>query len=412
MPTSDEIARLLYDPTPDTPYTDLDHILALGSNTVRNMVPGGNRLSANMQAMAAGTDDAEARLRQINAADDALFNDYPLQTIGANVASVALPVGAVGRATNAMMTTLPRMMAAGTGLAITDESLDRPDDANIGRAALTGALGGVAARAAGPALQSVQRFLPRSPATPALPRGPDMTSTYRPPPVGPLPDMRRPPPIQASRLTPEERAAYIRQVQKQTRGGGGAASSPAGSPGRPDLPQSGQAGQPASAGPAPLPGQGQGFPPPGGSSQVPQPSKPLPTSRVPYTQEHTELVQPVFEGILQKQPGQFNKMNAATRTKFVDELREGIRDAGLPVPSAQNIDRRLGRTFKILREQQQAGKDLRDPNVIGTAFGKAGTLGLGGAVASPEIVDLLMRQPDRPTSQDSAVMQALVASGR
>lgn len=126
-----------------------------------------------------------------------------------------------------------------------------------------------------------------------------------------------------------------------------------------------------------------------GTSTAPPASQgsrqPSPVPRgVTYGKSHTEVVQPQFAAMLRQVNGPISKLDPAVRARLVGEIQRSFERAGLDVPSPQNINDRLGRTVKILRELQDTGADISDPRALRHAFGGKGTLAIGGAPMAPE----------------------------
>ncbi len=89
-------------------------------------------------------------------------------------------------------------------------------------------------------------------------------------------------------------------------------------------------------------------------------------------------IAPMIENLIAQRD--IKRLTAEQRSTISDGIVGIIRDAGLPVPAKENVQRRLSKSVSILRQLQQAGADITNPHVIAQAFGRAGTLAVPAAV--------------------------------
>lgn len=381
-----------YDPTPSTPYSNIDHIMALASNTGRNFIPGGNRLTANLQSYFAGTDDAQERLARMNASDDALMAEYPLQTIASNMAGLAVPVagavGAVNKVANASkyypyvsnaLMSLPGVVGMGAGIAATDDILDRPDDGNPGAAAVVGGLTGGIVKGATQAAPIIRRKLAPNYWEREADLGEKLQKMNQARRHQDLLEAAKQPEIQAPTQASSPNQGLAAQTSAPT-----AQQSPIPQTVQPQSPAPYLPMQPNAVGAAspsaqtsPVAAQAakQWSAPQYRSTPLSPPSNKSPT----YTKKHSDAALEKIQELAGSNPREMSDQEA---TEISQGLQGMFKNMGMSVPGLENVKGRLSQTVSILRELKKSGADVTDPKIVALAFGRSNTLAVPSAVAA------------------------------
>ncbi len=408
-----------------------DLAIALAGRFGRNIIPGGSRLAANL--FAADGQDPMSLLQQYNDQDDAVFSQAPVASVMSDMAGMAVPLGAAASGMRRYVDTARRypkfaagmshpygMAATGAAYGVTDEAYDRPDDGNLGTAALMGGASGFAGSLVPPLANLAGSAIRRKVSPNYWEREDDLWDQ-----IEKINQQRRhdeylaiaraadPPAGQQTRAPTAQ--SPLSSGQQSVPGSQGAAqlSPPQAQQSLPGHPASAgqlQSGplltppqvQPSVPGSAPaVPVQAQSSPTPQGSpvgsAPPPQPvvtpktgASPIPQG-VRYSKGHSEAVKGRIGPMLQQlvTHGDVKRLTPDQKNTIADGIIGIIRDAGLPVPARENIQRRLAKSVNTLRQLQRAGADITSPNVIAQAFGRAGTLAAPFAIGGPLIPDFL-----------------------
>ncbi len=161
---------------PDAPepesMSNQELAIALAGRFGRNMIPGGSRLAANM--FAGEGQDPMQLLQQYNDQDDAVFAQAPVASVASDMAGMMVPLGAVASGMRRYVdaaTRFPKvvnalsrpgaMAATGAAYGVTDQAYDRPDDGNLGTAAVMGGISGFGGAALPPLGAGIKNALRR-----------------------------------------------------------------------------------------------------------------------------------------------------------------------------------------------------------------------------------------------------------
>ncbi len=394
-----------YDPTPNTPYSNVDHILALASNAGRSFVPGGNRLTSNLQSYFSGTDDADERWARMNESDDALMSEYPIQTIASNMAGLAVPVagavGAVGKIANASkyypyvsnaLMSLPGVVGMGAGISATDDMLDRPEDGNPGVSAVIGGLTGGIVKGAGQAAPILRRKLAPNYWEREADLGEKLQKMNQARRHKDLMQAASQPEIQAPPLASSPNPVLASPQSSST-----AQSMPSHQTALPQSPAPAQPAQPGVVGVVSPSGQSSPAAtqavkpwsaPQYQSSPLPSPPNKSPT----YTKKHSNAALEKIQEFADINPREMSEQEA---TQIAQGLQGMFKNMGMSVPGLENVKSRLSQTVSILKELKKSGADVTDPKIVSLAFGRSNTLavpaaiGAAGVASNPDVQDLL-----------------------